>query len=172
MAVSLRGPSRAWILGLSGLVVLGCSPRTHNGAALARVVIDADRHLRANGESAPDPSGFYRQLGMLAQSGSFPFVGQVRYLAGRSPDSTLALITLSFANRALTFSGEGGGQRASYTVTIDVTQGATTIRHFDARKVIRVASFHETQREDESVIFQQFLSIPPGAYYDFRLRAR
>jgi GWxTD domain-containing protein len=101
---------------------------------------------------------------MLAQTGSFPFVGQLRYLAGRSVDSTLALITLSFANRSLTFTGDGGGQRASYAVTIDVTQGATTVRHFDAHKVIRVASFHETQREDESVIFQQFLSVPPGTY--------
>jgi GWxTD domain-containing protein len=88
----------------------------------------------------------------------------VRYLAGRAPDSTLALITLSFANRALTFSGDGGGQRANYEVTIDVTQGSTNVRHFDAHKIIRVSSFKETQREDESVIFQQFLSLPPGAY--------
>jgi GWxTD domain-containing protein len=164
MAVLLRGLSRVWVLGLSGLVVLGCSPRTHNGGRAGTRGTRGDLPTPANGGSAPDPSGFYRQLGMLAQSGSFPFVGQVRYLAGRSPDSTLALVTLSFANRVLTFSGEGGGQRASYTATIDVTQGATTVRHFDARKVIRVASFHETQREDESVIFQQFLSIPPGTY--------
>jgi GWxTD domain-containing protein len=101
---------------------------------------------------------------MLAQTGSFPFVGQLRYLAGRTTDSTLALITLSFANRSLTFTGDGGGQRANYAVTIDVTQGATNVRHFDAHKIIRVASFHETQREDESVIFQQFLSLPPGTY--------
>jgi GWxTD domain-containing protein len=101
---------------------------------------------------------------MIAQTGSFPFVGQLRYLGGSSADSTLALITLSFANRSLTFTGDGGGQRAAYVVTIDVTQGATTVRHFDAHKIIRVASFHETQRDDESVIFQQFLSVPPGAY--------
>jgi GWxTD domain-containing protein len=101
---------------------------------------------------------------MLAQSGSFPFVGQLRYLAGSSPDSTLALITLSFANRSITFTGDGGGQRATYTVTVDLTQGTTTVRHVDTHKVIRVASFHETQREDESVIFQQFLSVPPGTY--------
>jgi GWxTD domain-containing protein len=164
MAASLRGPSRAWVLGLSGLLVLGgCSPRTHNGGR-AGAGERGGSPTQLTGGAAPDPSGFYRQLGMLAQSGSFPFVGQIRYLAGRTPDSTLALITLSFANRALTFSGEGGGQRASYVVTIDVTQGAATIRHFDARKIIRVASFHETQREDESVIFQQFLPVPPGAY--------
>ncbi|MEP7064835.1 MAG: GWxTD domain-containing protein [Gemmatimonadota bacterium] len=120
--------------------------------------------MPTNGAAAPDPSGFYRQIGMLAQSGSFPFVGQLRYLAGQSADSTLALITLSFANRSLTFTGEGGGQRANYEVTVDLTKGATAVRHFDAHKVIRVASFHETQRDDESVIFQQFLSVPPGTY--------
>ena len=84
--------------------------------------------------------------------------------SGSSADSTLALITLSFANRSLTFNGDGGGQRAAYVVTIDVQQGSTVVRHFDAHKIIRVASFHETQRDDESVIFQQFLSVPPGTY--------
>jgi GWxTD domain-containing protein len=164
MAVVLRGPSRTCVLALSGLLILGCSPRTHNGGTAGTRGNNGASPLPPNLGSAPDPTGFYRQLGMLAQSGSFPFVGQIRYLAGRSPDSTLALVTFSFANRALTFSGEGGGQRASYAVTIDVMQGSTMIRHFDVHKVIRVASFHETQREDESVIFQQFLSVPPGAY--------
>ena len=79
-------------------------------------------------------------------------------------DSTLALITLSFANRALTFNGDGEGQRASYTVTIDVMQGTTSVRHVDTHKQIRVESFKEAQRDDESVIFQQFLSLTPGAY--------
>jgi GWxTD domain-containing protein len=165
MAVSLRGPSRAWVLGLSGLVIISCS--TGSGGSGGTRGTHGDKRgtqSPATGGTAPDPSGFYRQLGMLAQSGSFPFVGQVRYLAGRTADSTLALITLSFANRSLTFTGDGGGQRANYAVTIDVTQGATNVRHFDAHKIIRVTSFHETQREDESVIFQQFLSVPPGTY--------
>src|SRR6185437_15781950 len=60
--------------------------------------------------------------------------------------------------------GDRTGQRAAYNVTIDLTQGTTTIRHLDVHKVIRVASFHETQREDESVIFQQFLQAAPGTY--------
>jgi GWxTD domain-containing protein len=165
MAVSLRGPSRAWVLGLSGLVIIGCSSRTRGGGGTRDARGDKQGlQSPATGGAAPDPSGFYRQLGMLAQTGSFPFVGQLRYLAGPAADSTLALVTLSFANRSLTFTGDGGGQRANYAVTIDVTQGATNIRHFDAHKIIRVASFHETQREDESIIFQQFLSVPPGTY--------
>lgn len=160
MAVLLR--RRAWAVGFSGLLAIGCSPRTHNGGRPRGE--GRGPASPAAGGAAPDPTGFYRQLGMLAQTGSFPFVGQLRYLAGSSVDSTLALITLSFANRSLTFTGEGGGQRASYTVTLDLMQGATTVRHVDTHKMIRVASFKETQREDESVIFQQFLTIPPGSY--------
>ncbi|MEP7087166.1 MAG: GWxTD domain-containing protein [Gemmatimonadota bacterium] len=101
---------------------------------------------------------------MIAQNGAFPVVGQIRYLAGNTADSTLALVTLSFANRSLTFNGDGGGQRATYTVTLDVTQGATSVRHVDTHKQIRVESFKETQRDDESVIFQQFLALTPGTY--------
>jgi len=153
---------RSWVLGLLGLATVSCSPRTHSGGR-ARGDGHAPPSPNANGD-APDPSGFYRQLGMIAEGGSFPFVGQLRYLAGSSPDSTLTLLALSFANRSLTFTGEGGGQRAAYTVSLDITQGATTVRHVDTHKQIRVSSFHETQREDESVIFQQFLSLPPGSY--------
>jgi GWxTD domain-containing protein len=163
MTVLLRGPWRTWAIGLAGvLVVMGCSPRTRGGGPPG-----GDGHgppPPGAGAAAPDASGFYRQIGMIAQTGAFPFVGQVRYLSGGSVDSTLALITLSFANRSLTFNGDGAGQRAAYVVTIDVQQGSTVVRHFDAHKTIRVASFHETQRDDESVIFQQFVSIPPGTY--------
>jgi GWxTD domain-containing protein len=160
MAVLLR--RRAWFLGFLGLVAIGCSPHTQKGGR-AR----GDGHGPPSPSptgGAPDPSGFYRQLGMIAQNGAFPFVGQLRYLAGSSVDSTLTLITLSFANRSLTFAGDGGGQRAAYTVTLDITQGSTSIRHVDTHQQVRVASFHETQRDDESVIFQQFLSLPPGTY--------
>lgn len=160
MAATLR--RRALAVGLSGLVAMGCSPRTHNGGR-ARGDDHGPPPPGANG-SAPDPSGFYRQLGMIAQGGAFPFVGQLRYLAGSTPDTTLMLVTLSFANRVLTFNGDGGGQRAAYTVTIDITQGSTQVRHIDVHKLIRVQSFQETQREDESVIFQQFLSVVPGTY--------
>lgn len=164
MAGTLR--RHGWALGLSGLVAIGCSPRTQGGggpSGRGRGAGNGPPHP-AGTAGAPDPSSFYRQLGMIAQSGQFPVVGQIRYLAGSTADSTLALVTLSFANRSLTFNGDGGGQRATYTVTIDVVQGATTIRHVDTHKQIRVESFKETQRDDESVIFQQFLSLPPGVY--------
>jgi GWxTD domain-containing protein len=167
MVRSLR--RRGWALGLAGLAAIGCSSGTHSGTGPDSRGRRGDRNgppRPAGNDGAPDPSGFYRQLGMIAQSGQFPVVGQIRYLAGPNADSTLALVTLSFANRSLTFNGDGGGggQRATYTVTLDVTQGSATVRHVDTRKQIRVESFKETQREDESVIFQQFLALAPGTY--------
>jgi GWxTD domain-containing protein len=157
MPVSRSGASRVWNVALVGLLLVGCSPRTRGGSR-------ENRRAPSPAAAAPDPSAFYRQLGMIAQGGAFPFVGQLRYLAGPTPDSTLVLVSLSFANHTLTFTGDPGGQRASYGVTLDVSQGSSTVRHLDVRKVIRVASFHETQRDDESVIFQQFLMLPPGSY--------
>jgi len=162
MSVSLCGSRGFWITALVGAVAVGCSPKTHNGAPPRAGA--GERQPFPSDSTTVDPSGFYRQLGMIAQGGTFPFVGQVRYLAGPSVDSTLGLITLSFANRVLTFTSDGTGQRAGYDVVLDLTQGATTIQHLDVHKVLRVASFRETQRDDESVIFQQFLMMPPGNY--------
>src|SRR5438309_9207084 len=113
MAVSLRRRACTWTVACLGLVIIGCLSHTQGGRTGPRGDGREGPSPAAN-NTPTDPSGFYRQLGMLAQSGSFPFVGQVRYLAGPSPDSSLALVTLSFANRALTFSGDEGGQRASY----------------------------------------------------------
>lgn len=161
MAGSLR--RHGWVVGLSVTVAISCAPRAQNDGGRGRGEGHGPPSPAANA-GAPDPSPFYRQLGMIAQSGPFPVVGQIRYLAGATTDSTLALITLSFANQSLTFNGDAGGQRATYTVTLDVTQGSTSVRHVEVHKQIRVASFHETQRDDESVIFQQFLSLSPGTY--------
>ncbi|MEJ7813350.1 MAG: GWxTD domain-containing protein [Gemmatimonadaceae bacterium] len=122
---------------------------------------------RGRGTRTPnplDPTAVYAQAGLLAESDPIPFVGNVRYLAGRSPDSTLVFLTLSLANRALTFAGEGDGQQAKYQVTVDFRQGSTTVKHFDSREVVRVGSFRETSRSDESVIFQQFIPAAPGQY--------
>src|SRR5919199_1165005 len=111
-----------------------------------------------------DPAVVYAQAGLLAESQPIPFVGNVQYLAGRTADSTLALVTLSLPNRALTFTNEGEGQQAKYHVAIDARQGSATVRHIDARETVRVASFRETSRGDESIIFQQYIPLAPGQY--------
>jgi len=105
----------------------------------------------------------YRQAGFIAEAAPIAFVGSVRYLAGPS-DTTLVIIGFSMPNRALTFAREGDRYRAGYGTTADLRQGGSTIRHIEAHEVVRVVSFKETTRNDESVIFQQILSVPPGQY--------
>lgn len=113
--------------------------------------------------SVSSTAELYRQAGFIAMSSPINFIGSVRYLAGPA-DTTLVLISFSFPNRSLTFAREGDGYRGSYAINADVRQGGTTLRHIEAREVVRVSSFKETSRSDESVIFQQILSVPPGQY--------
>lgn len=113
---------------------------------------------------ALDPTGAYASAGLLAHGEPLPFIGAARFLAGRAPDSTLVLIALSLANRALTFASEGNGQRAGYVVTIEARREGAAPRHIEMRQTVRVASFRETQRADESVIFQRYLTLEPGEY--------
>lgn len=105
----------------------------------------------------------YRQAGFIAVGSPVNFIGSVRYLAGPK-DTTLVLISFSLPNRSLTFAREGDRYRASYAIIADIRQGGATIRHIEAHEVVRVMSFKETTRPDESVIFQQVLSVPPGQY--------
>ena len=92
------------------------------------------------------------------------FVGSVRFLPTRSIDSTLVLVALSMPNRSLTFAGAGDRQEASYTVITEARQGGAVVQRREARETVRVASFRETTRGDESVIFQQFMTLSPGDY--------
>lgn len=114
--------------------------------------------------AAPEQLQAYEQAGMITNSGAFPFVGSVAYFASPAPDSTLALITLSFANRVLTFTREGEGYRAEYDARVEVTRDAAIVRTVAARHGVRVSTFAETARATESVIFQQSLILAPGSY--------
>ena len=78
--------------------------------------------------AAPDLAGVYRRMGLLVGGGDVPFVGHVAYLAGPAPESTLALVTLSLANRALTFVREPDeGHRAHYRVRLEVRRAAPDV---------------------------------------------
>ena len=111
-----------------------------------------------------DMSGVYQQLGLLVGRGDVPFVASVAFFAGRSSDSTIALVTLSMVNRALTFVREGDRYRAPYEVRLDVRRGTTSVRQVASEELVRVATFRETARTDESVVFFQLLTLAPGAY--------
>lgn len=141
--------------------VMACAPRAQSGGPR-----DADVAPASGGTSIPvlDPTTGYRKAGLIVQGPPLPFVGMVRYLAGRTPDSTYVLTTLSLANRSLTFTSDGSAQRAEYAVLLDLQQGGVTAKHSEAREIVRVSSFKETTRTDESIVFQQFLLAAPGQY--------
>ena len=115
-----------------------------------------------------DASSVYRSMGALVGGGALPFVGSVRYLAGPTPDSTLALVSVSLTNQTLTFQRRGSEFVAEYHVEVSFRTDSTSltaIRQIGSDEKVRVRNFQETLRTDESVIYQQFLMLPPGVYY-------
>ena len=104
-------------------------------------------------------------MGLLPDAGSLGFIGAARVLAGPRPDSMIIMVALSLRNRGFTFRREGDQFVAEYHAEISVRRGGGIIAAQASRdERIRVASFRETQRGDESVIFQQFLTVVPGDY--------
>ena len=110
-------------------------------------------------------------MGLLAEGGETPFVGSVAFLAGRTPDSTLFMLTVAVPSRALTFVREGERYRASYSATLALTRQGEAARRFETHQIVRVGSFRETTRGDESIIYQQLVNAAPGSYeLSFALR--
>jgi len=114
--------------------------------------------------SQPDAVRLYRQMGLLAEGGDTPFVGSVAFLASRSPDSTLFVLTVSVPTRALTFVRENDRYRASYSATLSLERTNEAARRFESHEIVRVAAFKETSRSDESVLYQQIVLARPGTY--------
>ena len=126
---------------------------------------------RATPPSQPDAIRLYRQMGLLAEGGETPFVGSVSFLAGKSPDSTVFLLTVAVPTRSLTFVRETDRYRASYSASLALTRANEATRRFETHQIVRVATFKETTRTDESVLYQQVVLARPGLYdLSFSLR--
>ena len=144
---------------VAALVIVGngCGPWQRVGSSEAP----------APGTTMPrlfDATSTYRSMGFLATSGPLPFVASVRYFRGPAPDSTLALFSLSLANSAITFRRAGSEFVGEYRVeaTFRVDSGLVPLRRVARDEQVRVRGVQETLRADESVIFQQFVTLPPG----------
>jgi GWxTD domain-containing protein len=108
-------------------------------------------------------SGFYQRLGRLAAAEPLPFVGTVAFAAGQG-DSVITLLGLSLENRALSFQREGNLFVARYRVSISFQREGTRSVELARDEIVRVPTFQETMRADESVLFQQVLRLTPGEY--------
>ena len=106
----------------------------------------------------------YRSMGLLAGAGSIPFVASVSFLRSPTSDSTLTLVAMSLPSRALGFAREGDRYAASYTVRLELRQGMSVVKQIESKETVRVPTFRETSRTDESIIWQQYLRLAPGRY--------
>jgi GWxTD domain-containing protein len=108
-------------------------------------------------------SSVYKRLGRLAAAEPLPFVGTVAFAAGPA-DSVITLIGLSLENRALAFQREGNLFVARYRVSISFQREGARSVDLTRDEIVRVPTFQETLRAEESVLFQQILRLTPGAY--------
>ena len=103
-------------------------------------------------------------MGLIATGSPLSYVGKIAYFATQSPDTTMVLVSISIPNRTLSFVRDGDTYRAPYEVKLKLSQGSAEIRTVNAVEIVRVATFKEVNRTDESVIFQNYLRVAPGAY--------
>lgn len=106
---------------------------------------------------------YYQRLGRLAAGDPLPFVGTVAFAAGPA-DSVITILGLSLENRALAFQREQNSFVARYRVSISFQREGTRSVELTRDEIVRVPTFQETLRADESVLFQQVLRLIPGDY--------
>lgn len=111
-----------------------------------------------------DATRFYRAMGLASAHAPVSFVGKLAFFAGSTPDSTVMLVSVSVPTRSLTFTREGDVYRAQYSVQLRLDRTGAGERRIEATEIVRVGSFRETTRTDESVIFQRYVRVAPGAY--------
>lgn len=126
------------------------------------------------GGSAPQPgealnqvldlNSAYRKIGRLTGGAPTGFVADVAFLAGPA-DSTVAVIAISLENQNLPFQRENDYFISKYRVDISAqpASGGAPVT-LSRNQSVKVATFPETQRSEESVLFQEGLMLSPGSW--------
>jgi GWxTD domain-containing protein len=141
------------------LVFAACSSATSRGNPQPNPQV-----LPPAGSAPADVSDIYRQMGLLAVPAPLAFVGRISSFASLSPDTTFVLVSISIPNRGLTFTREGEKYRAPYELKLALSRDGIEAANVSVMEIVRVGSFRETSRTDESVIFQHYLRVSPGVY--------
>ncbi len=142
-------------------------------AVLSSAILGCGNWGRVGSGNEPTPSEsftrvlnstqFYQRLGRLAAADPLPFVGTVAF-AGGPADSVIGVLGLSLENRALGFQREGNIFVARYRVSLSFKREGAPSVDVAREEIVRVPTFQETLRSDESVLFQQVLRLLPGKY--------
>jgi GWxTD domain-containing protein len=126
--------------------------------------------VRAPG--GPEPQGrgrvgrpleTYQQLGLLAGPAHFPAVASFGTIAGPA-DSTYVLLGVSLPSSALRFQREPAGFTAEYRVAATFLRDSQVVKRIERSEVVRVPTFAETGRTDESILFQDAITLASGTY--------
>lgn len=128
---------------------------------------------RVGSEEAPSPTegftemfdqrAFMARLGRLAAGDPLPFTGAVAQVRGPG-DSIQVILGLSMENRAFSFQRERDTYVARYRVdvTFQAESGRTVVG--GQEETVRVATFQEAGRSDESILFQKYFRLAPDTY--------
>ncbi|HEX3927135.1 MAG TPA: GWxTD domain-containing protein [Gemmatimonadales bacterium] len=110
-----------------------------------------------------DPNVLYQKLGRFVSPGQVHYVGSVAFVPGHA-DSTDAIVGLSLANRIFTFERQDNAYTARYRVEYEFDRASGPPIIVGRNETLRVGSFQETVRSDESILLQQSIGLKPGDY--------
>lgn len=109
------------------------------------------------------PHQVYRQSGLLAGPERFPVVASFSTMAGPA-DSSYVVFALSIPNSALRFERDDQGFVGRYEVALEFKRDSLEVRSVRRSETVRVPTFDETGRTDESVVYQTLVALEPGSY--------
>ena len=134
--------------------------------ALCAIAVLAGCGGRTADEAAPVPNRpleAYARQGLITGDDAFPAVAGFATLAGPG-DSTWVLFALSLPASALRFHRDGAGFAAGYSVSLRFQRDGVELKRSDRSAQVRVRSFEETGRTEESIIYQDHVALEPGRY--------
>lgn len=113
--------------------------------------------------TAGRPLEVYRHHGLISGTDDFAVVGGFATLAGPA-DSTWLLFGMSLPAAALRFHRDGNGFTAGYRVRLRFLRDGVERAVSQHSEQVRVGTFQETGRTEESILFQDHVLLEPGRY--------
>lgn len=157
--LSFATPQSA-LLALGVLASAACGGSSGNRAEPAVPAVQRDQR-----QISFDPTPLYRQMGMIARGLPFPVIGRTAFIPSATADTTHTVLVIGFSPATLRFARETDSRyRAAYTVGITVERDGAPVFSTETTESVVVAAFRETERTDESVLFQEIFDLTPGRY--------